>query len=118
MHSATLTEAAASSLSSGGSPFTWQRIKDDIESGKAQVFTHPNGSYLVLGIQRPDLVCYAMTGCDANEMAKELIELAKYNGCDFVRFVTKHKGFPRLLRDHELQNHGTIYRIKTYEPNS
>lgn len=112
-----LTEAAASSLASGGSPFLWQRIKQDIEENKAQVFQASNGSYLVLSIQKPDLVCHAMTGCDANEIAHSLIDLARLNDCEFVRFVTRHKGFPRLLRDHKLLDFGTIYRIKAYESN-
>jgi predicted acetyltransferase len=112
-----LTEAASSQLAIGGSPFYWERIKADIAANRAQLFETENGSYIVLSVQKPDLVVLACTGENGKAIMKECIAIAKLNDCEFVRFITKHKGLPRLLKEFEPQDFGTIYRIKAYESN-
>lgn len=113
-----LTEAAESSLRVGGSSYIWDRIKSSIEAKTAHVFATNQGSYLALEIQGTELVILAATGHEGPDLMCACIELAKRCNCNFVRFVTKRKGMPRLLKDFELQDHGTIYRIPTYEPNA
>lgn len=115
LHLPTLSEPAVAELQRGGDSATWKAITAMVVRNDAQAFQTENGSYLVLSVQKPDLVVLACTGNDAPSLMQTCIELAMLNDCESVRFVTKHKGLPRLLRDFNPVNHGTIYRVQVNE---
>lgn len=106
-----LTPHAESKLCGVGPAALWERIKSDIERKIAQLFALPDDTYMVLRIDRNELVCVALVGRNAIEVVETLIELAKTNQCDTVRFHTKRRGVPRLLKQFNPVQGETAYRI-------
>lgn len=111
LHMPQITKHAEEKLLAGGDPRSWENIKADIIAGHAQLFLCPDDTYMVLRIDRNDLVFVALVGSGAVPLVDLAIQIARAHGLKSVRFHTAHKGVPRLLKQFNPYEVNRVYRI-------
>lgn len=71
--------------------------------------------WLVTENQAPVAFLWSYQGRDSCEMISSYMEIAKLQGCNLLRFNTKHKGLHRLFKRFEPMLICELGGVKTYE---
>lgn len=114
LHMPELTEHAEEKLS-GIDAELWSGIRNDILAKRAQLFQCPDDTYLVLRIEGTELVIVACVGRNSNELMQRCLEIAQGHGLLSIRFHTKRRGLPRLIKRFKPYELERVYRVNVSE---
>lgn len=84
-------------------------IVDDVNSGKSELFTINNDTFMVTTLYDYELVICCLVGENAEELAKAVYQAAKEKGVKNIRFHTQRKGLQRMLSKYGFVCDGLYY---------
>lgn len=93
----------------------WPAIRDDILEERAQLFSCPHDSYVVLRIEGSELVIVACVGSGGIAIMQRCMEIARANNLTSIRFHTARRGMQRLLKQFKPVELERVYRVNINE---
>lgn len=87
-------------------------IREGVQSGNMELFLVDGDSWAVVQTWSDTQMCWCYQGRNALGFAQAMLRIAKRNNLRCIRFFTKHRALPRLLKSlNPVQVEPQVYEV-------